>query len=52
LIDEPLMLDVKDGFDKPAKCGVDMGKAEPRFVEKLPKDPFYKEYNIEDLPEF
>ena len=47
--DEPLVLDVQYPGDKPVKNGVNMGKAEPRFVEKPQKDPFYYDQPLNEF---
>lgn len=49
LVDEPLILDPQYPSDRPVKTGVNMGKAEPRFVDKLPSDPFYDDQPLNEL---
>lgn len=49
LTEEPLVLDVKYPADRPVKNSVNIGKQEPRFVEKLEKDPFYNDQPLNEL---
>jgi hypothetical protein len=44
-----VLTDIKYPGDRPVKTAVNMAKAEPRFVEPLPKDPFYDDQPINEL---